>query len=81
MRPQAELLRLVAEGGEIVPGVGRPGRGCWLCRDAKCARDALKKGAIPRALKGRGAAPGLDRLMQWMTPGSLDGDRGHGLKS
>ncbi len=81
VRPQAELLRLVAEDGQAVPGLYRPGRGCWLCRDEKCARDALKKGAIPRALKGKAAAPELARLLGWIAPGSLDGDGRRGLKS
>ena len=81
MRPRGELLRLVAENGEAVLGLGKPGRGCWICRDAACAREALKKGGIPRALKGKGAAPTLDRLLGWMGFGSLDGDGGPRLKS
>jgi predicted RNA-binding protein YlxR (DUF448 family) len=81
VRSQAELLRLVAEGGAAVPGRSKPGRGCWLCREEACARSALKTGQIPRALKGRGQAPELGRLLEWMGLGSLDGDRGSGLKS
>jgi len=89
VRPQADLLRLVAEEGQAVPGQGRPGRGCWLCRDPGCAKAALKTGQIPRALKGKAAAPMLDRLLQWMAEGAarssaraaLDGNRGCGLKS
>jgi predicted RNA-binding protein YlxR (DUF448 family) len=65
-RPQPELLRLVAEGGAVVPGRGKPGRGCWMCREPECARRALKTGQIPRALKGKAAAPTLDRLLEWM---------------
>ena len=81
MRPARELLRLAAEAGETVPGQGKPGRGCWICRDEKCAREALRRREIPRALKGKAAAPALDRLLVWMGLGSLDGDGGRGLKS
>jgi len=81
VRPRSELLRLVAEDGEAVPGPGKPGRGCWICRDERCAREALRKREIPRALKGIGTAPTLDRLLGWMGFGSLDGDGGRGLKS
>jgi predicted RNA-binding protein YlxR (DUF448 family) len=80
-KPPAELLRLVAEGGRVVPGAGKPGRGCWLCRDPDCARKALKSGQIPRALKGKAAAPDLAALLEWIGPRSLDGDGGSGLKS
>jgi predicted RNA-binding protein YlxR (DUF448 family) len=66
VRPQPELLRLVAEGGQAVPGRHKPGRGCWLCRDEACARSALKTGQIPRALKGGAPAPELARLLEWM---------------
>ncbi len=81
VRPQAELMRLVAETGQAVPGLHKPGRGCWLCRDAKCAVAALKSGQIPRALKGKAKAPGLGLLLEWMGLRSLDGDGGSGLKS
>ena len=67
VRPQPELLRLVAEGGQAVPGRHKPGRGCWLCRDEQCARTAHKTGQIARALKGQAAAPELPRLLQWLT--------------
>ena len=81
MRPQLELLRLVGEGGQAVPGAGKAGRGCWLCREEACARSALKTGQIPRALKGGGAAPELGRLLEWMGLRSLDGDGASRLKS
>jgi predicted RNA-binding protein YlxR (DUF448 family) len=81
VRPRSELFRLAAEGGETVAGSGKPGRGCWVCRDVSCAREALKRREIPRALKGKAAAPTLDRLLEWMGLGSLDGDGGSGLKS
>ncbi|TMA39473.1 MAG: DUF448 domain-containing protein [Deltaproteobacteria bacterium] len=82
VRPRRELLRLVADGsGEAVPGLGKPGRGCWLCRDARCAREAVRTRAIPRALKGKAAAPPLDRLLGWVGSGSLDDGGGGRLKS
>ena len=81
VRPRRELLRLVAENGETAEGLGKPGRGCWICRDAGCAREVLRRREIPRALKGKAAAPTLDRLLGWMGLGSLDGDGGGGLKS
>jgi predicted RNA-binding protein YlxR (DUF448 family) len=81
VRSWRELLRLVAEDGETVAGLGKPGRGCWICRDAACAREALKGSGIARALKGKGAAPTLDRLLGWMGLASLDGDGGSRLKS
>ena len=79
--PQAGLLRLVAETGQAVPGVHKPGRGCWLHRDEKCAVSALKSGQIPRALKGKAKAPELGLLLEWMGLRSLDGDGDGGLKS
>jgi len=81
VRPAAELLRLAAEAGQAVPGRGKPGRGCWICREVRCAREAVRKGEIPRALKGKAAAPALDRLLEWMGLGSLDGNGGSGLKT
>jgi hypothetical protein len=41
----------------------------------------VRRREIPRALKGKAAAPTLDRLLEWMGLGSLDGDRGSGLKT
>jgi predicted RNA-binding protein YlxR (DUF448 family) len=81
VKPQGELMRLVAEAGQTVPGDRKPGRGCWLCRDGKCAVAALKAGQIPRALKGKAGAPELGRLLEWMGLRSLDGGGGSGLKS
>jgi predicted RNA-binding protein YlxR (DUF448 family) len=66
VKPQPELLRLVAEAGQAVPGPGKPGRGCWVCREESCVKSALKTGQIPRALKGQAAAPELGRLLEWI---------------
>jgi predicted RNA-binding protein YlxR (DUF448 family) len=74
-------MRLAAEDGMTVPGAGKPGRGCWICREEKCAKEALRRREIPRALKGKSQAPTLERLLEWMGLRSLDGDGGRGLKS
>ena len=66
VRPQPELFRLVLEEARVAPGKGQPGRGAWLCRNETCARDALRKGEIFRALKRKVAAPPLASLLEWM---------------
>ena len=81
MRPQPEMLRLAARDGKAVPGRQEPGRGCWLCRDEKCAREAVKRAEIPRALKGKVAGPELASLLGWLGLPSLDGEGEGGLKS
>ena len=49
----AELLRVVAEGGELVPDPKRrhAGRGAWLHPAQACLDSAEKKRAFPRALR------------------------------
>jgi len=70
------------KGGLAVPGMSKPGRGCWLCKEERCAKEAVKGGQIARAFKGKAKSPALERLLQWFSGlGSLDGDGGHGLKS
>ena len=81
VRPQPELFRLVAEAGQVAPGHGKPGRGAWLCRNERCARAALKKGDLGRALKGKAGAAPLASLLEWMGLGRLDADGGGGLKT
>ena len=44
-------MRVVALHGVLVVGVVGSGRGAWLCPDENCLRDALRKGALARALK------------------------------
>jgi predicted RNA-binding protein YlxR (DUF448 family) len=62
------MLRLAAKGGEVVPDPVRrvPGRGCYLCRDARCAERAAKGGQIARALKGKAAGPPAERVLGWL---------------
>lgn len=53
MKPKSELLRIVkpAEGDVTFDETGKmPGRGAYVCKNAKCFADALKKNAISRAL-------------------------------
>jgi predicted RNA-binding protein YlxR (DUF448 family) len=61
--PKPQLLRLVAGDEGIVradPGAVLPGRGAYVHRDPACLEDALRRGAIARALRTsldeRGAA-------------------------
>ena len=65
-RPQRELLRLVAEGGQVALGAKAPGRGCYLCRNERCATKAVKSGQIKRALKGKAEGPALSRVLEWI---------------
>jgi predicted RNA-binding protein YlxR (DUF448 family) len=49
--PQAELLRFVAEGGRLVPGAGKPGRGAYTCRRLPCFERAVARRAFNRTLR------------------------------
>nr|WP_209621846.1 YlxR family protein [Saccharothrix coeruleofusca] len=53
----AELLRVVAVDGTVIPDTRRrlPGRGAWLHPDPQCLRNAEKRRAFPRALRAQGA--------------------------
>ena len=50
---KSELLRVVAEGGVLVPDPAgrRPGRGASVHRDPRCVDLAEKRRAFPRALR------------------------------
>ena len=52
-RPKQELIRIVADedGLHIDPSGKMPGRGAYLCRNAECAKLALKKNAFGRNLR------------------------------
>lgn len=65
-RPQRELLRLVVREGAVAPGAKAPGRGCYLCRNERCAAKAVKSGQIKRALKGKAEGPALGRVLDWI---------------
>jgi predicted RNA-binding protein YlxR (DUF448 family) len=49
--PQPELIRFVAEGGRLVPGAGRPGRGAYTCRRLTCFERAAARRAFNRTLR------------------------------
>jgi predicted RNA-binding protein YlxR (DUF448 family) len=49
--PQAELVRFVADGGRLVAGVGRPGRGAYTCRRLACFERAVSRRAFSRTLR------------------------------
>jgi len=68
VRPQTELLRITAVEGAAVLDTGRKlgGRGAWLCRAEKCAKDASKGAKVSRALKGQAKEPQLERLLGWV---------------
>ncbi len=59
VRAKAELVRLVRRADGMV-GVDRtgaaPGRGAYVCPAPPCAEEALKRGRLARALKGKAEA-------------------------
>jgi predicted RNA-binding protein YlxR (DUF448 family) len=67
-RPQSEMMRLTwCDGGvEVDANTRTQGRGCYLCRDAKCIERALKKRALARALRKplEGGEAIADRLIE-----------------
>jgi len=51
-RGQAELVRLTAEGGCVVPArPGSPGRSAYVCPDQSCLEAADKRRAFVRAFR------------------------------
>ena len=52
-RPQAELIRFVASGSELLPDLGRrlPGRGAYACPKRPCVEQAFKRRIWGRALR------------------------------
>ncbi|QBI18947.1 YlxR family protein [Egibacter rhizosphaerae] len=65
-QPRTTLLRVVVRGGrvEFDPEARAPGRGAWLCSDAACLEQALRKEARPfrRALRAPDADVDAARL-------------------
>ena len=49
--PQGELLRFVANEGQLVPGVNQPGRGAYTCRRLSCFERAVARRAFNRTLR------------------------------
>jgi uncharacterized protein len=61
--PQRSLLRFVAEGGELVQGRARSGRGAYTCRRLSCFERARARRSFNRVLKQTvRVEPRLDRL-------------------
>ncbi|HEY5387050.1 MAG TPA: YlxR family protein [Thermoleophilia bacterium] len=51
-RGQAELVRLTAEGGNVVPArPGAPGRSAYLCPEKSCLEAAEKRRVFARAFR------------------------------
>jgi predicted RNA-binding protein YlxR (DUF448 family) len=50
-RPQSELQRFVARGGQLTPGRTEPGRGVYTCRRLACFERAADKRAFARVLR------------------------------
>jgi predicted RNA-binding protein YlxR (DUF448 family) len=48
---QAELLRFVAQDGELVPGFGLPGRSAYTCHRLACFERAVSHRAFSRTLR------------------------------
>ena len=66
-RPQRELLRVTARGGELVPdGPSRaPGRGAYVCPRLSCLERADSRRAFSRALRRTvRVPPGLKTLIE-----------------
>lgn len=64
-RDQRELLRLAcsATGAVVVDATGRaPGRGAYVCYDARCIRKAFRPGRLTSVLRRPVVAPALDAV-------------------
>ncbi len=60
VRPLSELIRFVAApDGRVVPDLKRnlPGRGAWVTAERGVIAQAVRRGALQRALRGQAAAP------------------------
>lgn len=71
-RPLSELIRFVAApDGGVAPDLKRrlPGRGAWVTARRATLEEAVRRGALQRALRGRATIPAdlpeiVDRLLQ-----------------
>jgi predicted RNA-binding protein YlxR (DUF448 family) len=71
VRPKQELVRIVrrADGTVIIDPTGRqPGRGAYVCDQDACRSQAIKNGALGRALK----TPLPSELREALSPGATD---------
>ena len=49
--PQSELIRFATEGGALVRGEGKTGRGAYTCRRLACFERAVARRAFNRTLR------------------------------
>ena len=49
--PHSQLLRFVAQDGQLVEGARRPGRGAYTCRRLACFERAVSRRAFNRTLR------------------------------
>jgi predicted RNA-binding protein YlxR (DUF448 family) len=49
--PQNELIRFVAQEGELTPGANEPGRGVYTCRRLQCFERATANRGFARTLR------------------------------
>ena len=83
VRPKRELLRVVRTPNgriEADPGGRLAGRGAYVCRASECIDNAIKKGALTRALGTSIPAEVRDELVAAIADPTSDaiqgGDRG-----
>jgi predicted RNA-binding protein YlxR (DUF448 family) len=60
-------MRLAVRDGVIVPDTGQalPGRGAYVCPEPACARQAVRRGGLPRRLRvGAEAARELEERLR-----------------
>jgi predicted RNA-binding protein YlxR (DUF448 family) len=50
-RDLVRIVRLPTGAVEVDPTGKKPGRGAYLCRQAACWEEALKRGRLPKALR------------------------------
>ena len=59
VRPRPRLIRLVRRSDGLV-GIDRagtaPGRGAYLCPEPRCVEEALKRGRLAKAFRGKSEA-------------------------
>ena len=76
---RADLLRVVAVSGRVVPDPGRrvPGRGASVHLDPRCVSLALRRGALPRALRVSGPLD-TEELLAYVSGAERRAGRGSG---
>jgi len=64
VRPKSEMIRVVltADGPQADPGAVKPGRGCYVCRNAQCVKTAVEKNGFARSFRTGVSKEALSRL-------------------